>query len=580
MAAIQDAPVRLEPGARTERGFFGWFEEDHPAATSEADLAFVDRALALPEAVPPAQWPSATAGSHAGCASLFSTAPLLEALELSETEIDAVLGTERRHPERDADGRLLSFFAGKRRHVVLKAKELQVLRPHAHILRSGSRLTPDESALTSTVWMAGVFHSMVTQGHVSINRFLSTTHSYLGLFRSHGQRLFVQLGDGWRLLDVPSAFEMAPEGCRWIYRHAGGLLEVRVKARTGRHELTLEINVRSGGPSRFLLASHVAMNGDDGSGPGPVRFDPDGKGAFVRAIPESEVGRRFPNGGFFIGPQPGTIVEQRGGDELLFGDGLSRNQPFLCFVTAPALSLGFGIRGRLVSQRRNEAPPFTRSLSADDYWRTMTAGLRLVPAAESPLAGEAERLAEILPWFVHNALIHYLTPRGLEQYSGGGWGTRDVTQGPVELLLGLGRPEPIRDILVRVFRNQNPDGDWPQWFMFFERERAIRCRRFPWRHRVLAAARAGPVPPRLGGRGASGADAALLPSGGRGPSGTGDGVGARRAGVAGDRRAGDRRDPARRLRPRRLDTRVSGALQAETKNWISIAHGSTEHAGP
>ena len=52
---------------------------------------------------------------------------------------------------------------------------------------------PDEASLTTTVWMGGVFHSMVTQGHVSINRFLSTTHSYLGLFRSHGQRMFVEL---------------------------------------------------------------------------------------------------------------------------------------------------------------------------------------------------------------------------------------------------------------------------------------------------------------------------------------------------------------------------------------------------
>ena len=83
-------------------------------------------------------------------------------------------------------------------------------------------------------------------------------------------------------------------------------------------------------------------------------------------------------------------------------------------------------------------------------------------------------LAEILPWFAHDALIHYLAPRGLEQYSGGGWGTRDVCQGPVELLLALGRTAPVRDLLLRVFRNQNPDGDWPQWFMFFERERGIR----------------------------------------------------------------------------------------------------------
>ena len=70
--------------------------------------------------------------------------------------------------------------------------------------------------------------------------------------------------------------------------------------------------------------------------------------------------------------------------------------------------------------------------------------------------------------------MHYLSPRGLEQYSGGGWGTRDVCQGPVELLLALGRFEPIRDLLCRVFRQQNTDGDWPQWFMFFDRERNIR----------------------------------------------------------------------------------------------------------
>ena len=82
--------------------------------------------------------------------------------------------------------------------------------------------------------------------------------------------------------------------------------------------------------------------------------------------------------------------------------------------------------------------------------------------------------SDILPWFTHNALIHYLAPRGLEQYSGGGWGTRDVCQGPVELLLALGRSTPLRDLLLRVFANQNADGDWPQWFMFFDRERGIR----------------------------------------------------------------------------------------------------------
>jgi len=86
----------------------------------------------------------------------------------------------------------------------------------------------------------------------------------------------------------------------------------------------------------------------------------------------------------------------------------------------------------------------------------------------------ANRVAGIFPWFVQNALVHYLSPRGLEQYSGGGWGTRDVCQGPLELMMALGRFDAVRDLLCRVFRQQNPDGDWPQWFMFFERERGIR----------------------------------------------------------------------------------------------------------
>lgn len=464
MAALQDEAASLAPGERTERGFFGWFEADHPAKTSAADLVFVDRAWALPERsrTVPLEDPIKT-----NTATLFVTALPLAALDLSDSEIADLVGPEQREVERDDAGCLLSFFTGHHGHVVLKAKELAVLRPHGHILRSGNALTPDESGLTSTAWMAGVFHSMVTQGHVSINRFLSTTHGYLGLFRSHGQRVFVELPDGWRRLDVPSAFVMNPESCRWIYRHDGGTLEVLSLAPAERHELILSIRALSGPPLRFLVSNHVAINGDDGAEAIPVRFEQAGAGVFVRPIPGCDVGRRFPEGGFRLEPLPGTVVERWGRDELLFADGVSRNQPFLCLTTAPATAVGLRITGHLVAP----AEPGGRTANPGEE---PPAAFRLHPPVASPLAGAAARLGEILPWFAHNALIHYLSPRGLEQYSGGGWGTRDVTQGPVELLLALGRFEPLRDLLLRVFRNQNPDGDWPQWFMFFERERNIR----------------------------------------------------------------------------------------------------------
>jgi len=366
------------------------------------------------------------------------------------------------------DNSMLSCFARERSHVVFKTKELKVLRPHGHILRTGSGLTPDESALTSTVWMAGVFHSMVTQGHVSINRFLSTTHSYLGLFRSHGQRLFVEVEGSWQLLDVPSAFEITPGACRWFYRYAGGLIRIESRAFTDRHELTLSADIVSGPALRFLVSNHVAINGDDGSDAIPVHYAHDGQGVFIRPIPNCDVGWRFPEGGFRIDPMPGTVIERLGGDEMLFFDGRSHQQPFLCLITAPSKSFGFRITGCLVPAVE------TAGIPANQYWNEVTACLRLYPPITSSAARDAERLGEILPWFANNALIHYLSPRGLEQYSGGGWGTRDVTQGPLEMLLALGRFEPVRDLLLRVFKAQNLDGDWPQWFMFFERERNIR----------------------------------------------------------------------------------------------------------
>jgi cellobiose phosphorylase len=468
MAAIQGNPMKLEPGATIRTGFFGWFEETHPAATSAADLVFVDKALSLPEAAPPGD--RKTSEGSRPAATLFSAAPLLEAQELTEAELADLYGQERRQEEKEG-GRTLSFFTGANRHVVLKAKELKTLRPHGQILRTGCGLIPDEAALTSTTWMGGVFNAMVTQGHVSINRFLSTTHSYLSLLRGNGQRLFAELEGGWHLLDVPSAFEMTPDTSRWVYKHRAGMFAVRSAAAVDGHELTLALEVMSGQPMRFLLASHVAVNGDDGSNSVPVRCIQESDGVFVHPAPDSDVGRRFPRGGFRIEPLAGTVVERTGGDELLFLDGCSRNQPYLCMISALARSVGFRIRGQLISEESVEAagPAKTR------FWMDITSGIRLHPPENGPLAGRAETFGEILPWFIQNVLIHYLAPRGLEQYTGGGWGTRDICQGPVEMLLALSRYEPIRDLLLRVFKTQNPDGDWPQWFMFFDREQSIRA---------------------------------------------------------------------------------------------------------
>lgn len=462
LAAIQDAPIRLEPRAGCRLGFFGWLEADHPKPSSAADLALADRVVV-----------AATVRSPLGrkaqeiARSWFAIAPLLKAHDLAEAELSDQFGSKWRQVERDLKGRLLSFFTGNW-HVVLKTKELCVLRPHGHILRTGNALVPDEASLTSTVWMAGIFHSQLTQGHVARNLLLSTARGYLGLLRARGLRVFVELAGIWHLLDVPSAFVISPDDCRWLYRHGQGLIECR-SAVLGDpcQALSFELEFLKGEPCRCLIVLHLALGGEDGDEPGQICYEQTATGIFLRPPPGSELARRFPQGSFELRPLPGTEFERIGGDELLFVDGYSRNQPYLGLLVTPAPKVGFKIFGRLVTGEHDSRPSYQLSLPA----RHSAGG----PGPNQSGAKNLSPLLEILPWFFHNATIHYLSPRGLEQYTGGGWGTRDVTQGPVEMLLALGYFAPVREIVRLVFANQNPNGDWPQWFSFFNRDRRIRA---------------------------------------------------------------------------------------------------------
>ncbi|MEO6280760.1 GH36-type glycosyl hydrolase domain-containing protein [Roseateles sp.] len=450
VVALQDEPIALAPGARAAAGFFLTLQAHHPEASGDADLARLPALLALPEAqaAAPVDMPGLPPA-----ASLFASAPQLASLDLDAASRRLLFTGEHRHEEWQ-DGQLLSFFCAEASHVVLRAKELLVQRPHGHILRSGDHLLPDEGALTSTCWMGGVFHSMLTQGHVSINRLLSTQRSLLGLFRTAGLRLFVQQDNAdWQLLGLPSAFEMQPQRCRWLYAHAAGLIEVTAQAGAAADAMNFSLRVLQGAPLRVRASLNLALGGDDGAEPLKPAWVHSGERLRITPPEGSGLAERFPDGAFVI-TAPGLAIV--GDDGRLYDDGVGRGEPLLVLDFAPATAVQMTLRGELLQA----APPAPQPLALPQW--------QLAHPALS-------QLRDILPWYAHNALVHYLSPRGLEQYSGGGWGTRDVCQGPLEMLLALGQPAPVRDLLLRVFAAQNPDGDWPQWFMFFERERGIRA---------------------------------------------------------------------------------------------------------
>lgn len=467
MLALQDAPCVLPAHADARLGFFAGVQADHPDATGPADLGQADPWAALAAGAPapaepgPAWQPAAP--------SLFTQAPVLPVRDLSEAELAARFAQPWRAVERDADGRLLSFFAACGSHVALAHKERQTLRPHGQLLRTGAHLVPDERSLTSTCWMGGVFHSMVTEGHVSANRLLSTVRSYLGLQRGSGQRVLVETDGRWQLLGLPSAFAMSERQCTWVYAHAHGMLTVRACADGEAHALGLRLQVDAGPGVRWLVTHHLALQGDDGLVPGMPAWRRAADGTVtVAPAPGSAAARQYPGGAFTLQPDADAVaaLAHVGADELLFLDGCSRGQPFLCLRTQPCQAFGLTLRAGLLGP-----------VAAPDAALPRLPALRL-PALTAPSGAAAPRLdalAQWLPWLQHNALVHYLAPRGLEQYTGGGWGTRDVSQGPVELLLAHGCLPPLRDLLLRVFAEQQPDGDWPQWFMFFARDRHVRA---------------------------------------------------------------------------------------------------------
>jgi cellobiose phosphorylase len=495
LALLQARPGRLAGGQTLTTGFFGAYQPDHPAATSSHDTAVVDEVLDQPEAQhPPNPLPAHALGAqspsestHVAVSSLFSSAPVLECTPLDDEQLAMLTGDERRHAEWDGQT-LLSYFTDDGSHVVTSAKQAAVLRPHGHVMRTGTALVPDEGALTTTSWMAGTFHSQVTQGHVSLNRMLSTRRSYLGLRQAQGLRIFVDSGhpanagneasSGWTLLDEPSAWAVGLDCCRWWYRHEGGLLEVVSTAPARSHELGLQIRVVHGAPVRLLICANVALDGDDGQDPEPPLLDHDDEGVTARPQEGSVASTRFPAGSFRFSWERGSI-DQVGRDDTLFMDGRSRDLPWITMRTAPTTKVRLTLTADLVPAAdlarqdlvgHGVVGQHIVTDAPQQFWEGISSAVRLSPPVGSPLAAEVSQLDTVLPWFAHDALVHYLSPRGLEQSTGGSWGTRDVCQGPVGLLIALGQTAPLRDLILRVFGAQNARGDWPQAFEFYPRE--------------------------------------------------------------------------------------------------------------
>ncbi len=192
-------------------------------------------------------------------------------------------------------------------------------------------------------------------------------------------------------------------------------------------------------------------------------------GISFRPDPDWLWGQRYPAAVYHLVTSTPAAIDAIGGDELLYADGVARGMPYVAFKTLPTNEVRFAVVGSMTdaAEAQRLAEKYAAGVGPDEmlapanvFWSRLTRNARL----GSPDTSIAS-FNTTFPWLAHNAIVHLTVPHGLEQYSGGAWGTRDVCQGPIELFLALGHDEAAKDVLRRVFaRQRRSDGDWPQWF--------------------------------------------------------------------------------------------------------------------
>ena len=471
---LQSRSASLGPGEARRITFFATLQADHPAATGPADVAHAHRAREAFEGLE-ALAPAVDRQSPPRRTTLFAPPAMFASRDLGPDELARWFGDAWRHVER-RDGRLLSFFHGYQQHVVLRAKELVSERPTGLLMRSGRDLHPSDETLAVTAWMSGAFAAQLTIGNTSFNKLLSACRHPLDALKSSGQRVFVRSGRGWELLGLPSAMEMGPNGARWIYAGDRTTLVVEVATSLDAPVCRFAVEVERGGPVELLVTYDIVLGVNEYDAAGSVDVDTAAGRVELRPAPSSPMGRRYPEATFQIVATDPSAIDAIGGDELLDADGIAGDGAVVVVRTKAVDRVSISVTGSILdasaARRRAIGLALDPGTAADPveavtaFWSGLGRGAVLGGGA-GRRAGDAARLDDVLRWYLHDAIVHYTSPHGLEQVSGAAWGLRDVCQGPVELLVATGNTAPLREVIRIVYAHQyRRTGDWPQWFMF------------------------------------------------------------------------------------------------------------------
>ena len=219
---------------------------------------------------------------------------------------------------------------------------------------------------------AGVRHVAHDRQH-GLHKLFSAVRDPYNIIRSSGLRILIDADAGWRLLAVPSIFEIGLSDCRWIYRLSGA----RSRCGLWRRATIRRCNGASrsrASPAGSWSSATLSSASANSTKPAGSRSTPRADVSTFRPDPSSLWGQRYPDAVYHLVTSTPDAIEAIGGDELLYADGKPRDGAYVALRTRATRELRFAVVGSMTD-------PEAAGRLAVTYERSVEDGATLAPAA-------------------------------------------------------------------------------------------------------------------------------------------------------------------------------------------------------
>jgi cellobiose phosphorylase len=352
---------------------------------------------------------------------------------------------------------VLSGFLPNDYHLVTQEKELLVERPHGHILLSGDVLHASEDVFATTAYFNGVFGSHTVYGNTNFHKLTGDVRHPLNVHTIAGTRIWIKRGDRYQLLSMPSLFIMGLSVVTWIYQLSDDTITITLSV-DGKQPGSRLSFVSAQKKNYDLLVSQQWLL-DTNEYQHPITYTHEGNTLIIEGKGNPMIAEAYPHLRYRLSSdQPFTLTLLK---DLVVGNQDDAGMVYLAYTKVHHVDLVTEATLLPTFQTKPEA------MAVTDHYRALVHDLIPLTLTAKTSQTDWASFQALIPWYVHDALVHYASPHGLEQYNGAAWGTRDVLQGPFELFLTGQRFDLTREILIKVFSRQFIDSkEFPQWFMF------------------------------------------------------------------------------------------------------------------